>query len=288
MNEYSLHIADIIIIAAYLVFTFLLGLYFSKRASRSMDDFFVSGRSLPWWIVGTSMVATTFAADTPLVVSGLVAKGGVWKNWLWWNTGIGGIVALFLFARLWNRAGITTDAELIELRYDGKEATFLRAYRAVWFGIFQNLLIIAWVMKAMAKITVTIMGWEDGTLILGMQAETLAVLVLFCLTVFYTVLSGFWGVVATDFVQFIIAMAGSIYLAAVSVKTLGGMGSVKEKIAAGGWDAERVFDIIPSVMPVFETNDFTSFLALVLVVWAVMYNIDGGGYLAQRLFAARN
>lgn len=168
-----LHYIDVSIILAYLFFTFLIGVYFSRRASKNMDEFFVSGRCLPWWIVGTSMVATTFAADTPLAVSGLVAKGGIWKNWIWWNWGVGGIFAVFLFARLWNRAGITTDAELVELRYDGMAAACLRIYRAVWFGLFQNVLIIAWVMKAMSKIIVTIMGWDQTTIILGLNARYL-------------------------------------------------------------------------------------------------------------------
>jgi len=110
--------ADIMFIAAYLIITFGIGVLLSKRASRNTEEFFVSGRSLPWWIIGTSMVATTFAADTPLVVSGLIAKGGIFENWMWWQFGIGGIVTVFLFSKLWKRAGITTDAELIEFRYD--------------------------------------------------------------------------------------------------------------------------------------------------------------------------
>jgi Na+/proline symporter len=285
----NLHTIDILIICSYLVFTFLIGIYFSRRASKNMDEFFVSGRSLPWWIVGTSMVATTFAADTPLAVSGLVAKGGIWKNWLWWNTGMGAMVAVFLFARLWNRARITTDAELIELRYDGKAAAALRGYRAVWFGMFQNLIVIAWVMKAMSKIIVTIMGWEKGTvMIMGMDAEVFTMLVLFVLTVFYTALSGLWGVVATDFVQFIIAMAGSIYLAVMALHKLGGMDAVAEKITGHGFNIDQVLNIIPRLTPLTEFTPFTEFLVLILIIWWTLSNIDGGGYLAQRLFAAKN
>ncbi|MFC1586605.1 sodium:solute symporter family protein, partial [Fibrobacterota bacterium] len=284
----NLHPVDISIIALYLAFTFYIGIYFSRRAGKNMSEFFVAGRCLPWWVVGTSMVATTFAADTPLAVSGLVAKGGIWKNWMWWNWGIGGIFTVFLFSRLWHRAGITTDAELIELRYDGKPAVGLRIYRAVWFGLFQNLLIIAWVMKAMAKVTVTIMGWEAGTQIMGLDAEVIVVVVLFALTVIYTVLSGLWGVVTTDVVQFIIAMAGSIYLAVAAYVRLGGIGIIKEKIAAHGFEPGTVLEIIPRITPVTEFTPFTQFLVLVLVVWIVMYNVDGGGYLAQRLFAAKD
>ena len=156
MPLFDLHPLDLGIIIAYVLLTFCIGLYFSRRASRSTEEFFVSGRSLPWWIVGTSMVATTFAADTPLAVSGLTAKGGIFNNWIWLYYGIGGMFAGFLFAGLWNRTGVTTDAEFIELRYDGKAATGLRCYKAVWFGLFQNVLVLAWVMRAMAKIVLTI------------------------------------------------------------------------------------------------------------------------------------
>lgn len=283
-----LHYIDVSIILIYLLFTFLIGIYFSRRASKSMDEFFVSGRCLPWWIVGTSMVATTFAADTPLAVSGLVAKGGIWKNWIWWNWGVGGIFAVFLFARLWNRAGITTDAELVELRYDGMPAACLRIYRAIWFGLFQNLLIIAWVMKAMAKIIVTIMGWDQTTTIIGLNAEIFTVLVLFLLTVFYTTLSGLWGVVATDFIQFIIAMSGSIYLAVASFVKLGGIKEIRGRLTEGHFDIDSVLRIIPKVTPLNQAAPFTEFLVLVLIVWVVMYNVDGGGYIAQRLFAAKD
>ncbi|MBF0433720.1 MAG: sodium:proline symporter, partial [Fibrobacteria bacterium] len=284
----ALHTVDILIILSYLVFTFLIGVYFSRRASQNMDEFFVAGRSLPWWIVGTSMVATTFAADTPLAVSGLVAKQGIWWNWTWWNIGIGGIFTVFLFSKLWHRAGITTDAELVELRYDGKPAAGLRLYRAVWFGLFQNLLIIAWVMKAMAKVTMTIMGWDADTLIMGMQAEEVVVIGLFLLTVFYTVLSGLWGVVTTDVVQFVIAMGGSIYLAVKSYTHLGGFESIKQKLVMNEFDVDRILQIIPQITPVTEFSPFTKFLTLILIVWVVMYNVDGGGYLAQRLFAAKS
>ncbi len=279
---------DTVIIIAYIALTFGIGFYFSRRASRNTEEFFVSGRSLPWWIVGTSMVATTFAADTPLAVSGLVAKGGIFNNWLWWYWGIGGICAAFLFARLWNRTGVTTDAELIELRYDGKPATVLRCYKAVWFGLFQNVLVIAWVMRAMAKIIGTIAGWEEDETILGIDAEVAVVLFLFLLTVLYTILSGLWGVVATDVVQFCIAMVGSIYLAAAAWKKVGGFDGLKEKITANGFDTDRILRIIPETAPPGESTPFTGFLILIFIVWWADANIDGKGYIAQRLLAAKN
>jgi SSS family solute:Na+ symporter len=279
---------DIAIVVGYLAIVFGIGLLLSKRASRSTEEFFVSGRRLPWWIIGTSMVATTFAADTPLVVSGLVAQGGIYKNWLWWQYGIGGVVAVFLFVRLWKRAGITTDAELIELRYDGKSAAALRAYRATWFGLFQNVLVIAWVMKAMAKIVMVVMGWDETVSVLGMDAEVFIVLGLFFIAVAYTALSGLWGVVITDVLQFVLAMGASIYLAAAALQRIGGMNGLREGILAGGFDLDEVLRMIPRVASLAEANPFTEFLILIGIVWWASYSIDGGGYLAQRLFAAKN
>jgi SSS family solute:Na+ symporter len=279
---------DVAVVVVYLVLVFGIGLLLSKRASRNTEEFFVSGRRLPWWILGTSMVATTFAADTPLVVSGLVAQGGIYKNWLWWQYGIGGVVAVFLFVRLWRRAGITTDAELIELRYDGKSAAGLRAYRATWFGFFQNVLVIAWVMKAMAKIILVVMGWDDAATIVGMNAEVFTVLVLFLIAVAYTALSGLWGVVITDVVQFLLAMGASIYLAVVALNRFGGMKGVREGLVEHGFDLGETLRMIPAAASLTEANPFTEFLLLIGVVWWASYSIDGGGYIAQRLFAAKN
>jgi Na+/proline symporter len=279
---------DVVIILAYLVSSFAVGLLLAKRARRSTEDYFVSGRSLPWWLVGTSMVATTFAADTPLVVSGLVARGGIWQNWLWWQWGIGGIVTVFLFAGLWHRARITTDAELIELRYDGRPAAVLRCYRVIWFGILQNILIIAWVMKAMVKIVVVVMGWDESRTIMGMEAESFTVLALFAVTVVYTTISGLWGVVITDFFQFVLAMGGCIATAALAFRAAGGWGPIRESIATHGFSVADTFRMIPAAAPLAEASPFLEFLILVLVVWWASYTIDGGGYLAQRLFAAKN
>ncbi|MBN2185070.1 MAG: Na+:solute symporter [Candidatus Krumholzibacteriota bacterium] len=279
---------DFFVLALYIAVIFSAGVLLSKRASRSTEEFFVSGRSLPWWIIGTSMVATTFAADTPIVVSGLVAKGGIFKNWIWWYWGIAATVTVFLFARLWKRAGITTDAELIELRYDGKPAAALRFYRAAWFGVFQNVLVIAWVMKAMAKILLVVTGWDSATLILGVNAEVFTVLILFVTAVAYTAMSGLWGVVMTDLLQFALAMGGSIYLAVISFRKLGGMAGITERLAGLGIDTGQVLQIIPERAPLFTANPFTEFLILILVVWWASYSVDGGGYLSQRLFAARD
>jgi len=291
LSFFNLHPVDLAIVIAYILLTFAIGLYFSRRASRSTEEFFVSGRSLPWWIVGTSMVATTFAADTPLAVSGLTAKGGIFNNWIWLWFGISGVCGAFLFARLWNRTGVTTDAEFIELRYDGRPATALRCYKAIWFGFFQNVLVIAWVMRAMAKIIVTITGWDAETTLLGMDAEVAVVLFLFLLTVFYTILSGLWGVVATDVVQFCIAMAGSIYLAVAAWSKVGGLDKLEQKISDKNFDfdTDQLFRIIPEAT--FGDDGFTpftQFLVFVFVIWWADSGVDGRGYIAQRLLAAKN
>ncbi|MDD4856620.1 MAG: Na+:solute symporter [Candidatus Krumholzibacteria bacterium] len=288
MARVHLTLLDIFIIVLYLVVSFLVGVILSKRARSSTEEYFVSGRSLPWWLIGTSMVATTFAADTPLVVSGLVAKGGIWQNWLWWQWGIGGIVTVFLFSHLWHRARITTDAEFVEFRYDGKPAAILRCYRAIWFGVLQNVLIIAWVMRAMVKIIVVTMGWDSTQMILGMDAESFTVLVLFVITGVYTTISGLWGVVITDFFQFVLAMGGCILTAALAFRSIGGWGPIRDRIAANGFSLDDTFRIIPKAASITAANPFTEFLILVLVVWWATYTVDGGGYLAQRLFAAKN
>src|SRR5213592_2717336 len=149
---------DWIIVAAYFVASAVTGVYYARRAGSNLEEFFLSGRDLPWWLAGTSMVATTFAADTPLAVTELVAKNGIAGNWLWWNFVFGGMLTVFFFARLWRRAGIMTDVELVELRYSGKAAAFLRGFRALYLGLFINCVILGWVNKAMESILVGMFG----------------------------------------------------------------------------------------------------------------------------------
>src|SRR6202046_556615 len=149
---------DWLVIAAYLLFNLLIGLYYRSKASGSTEDFFVSGRNVSWWLAGTSMVATTFAADTPLFVCGLVAKQGISGNWIWWSQCLSGMMTVFFFARYWRRAGILTDVEFVELRYEGKAAAFLRGFRAIYLGGLMNCLILGWVIKAMISITTVLLG----------------------------------------------------------------------------------------------------------------------------------
>src|SRR5712672_1890501 len=157
----TLTLLDWAVILGYLLSMLLLGLFFRRRSSRRTEDYFVSGRAVTWWLAGTSMVATTFAADTPLVVTGLVYTQGIAGNWLWWSFLPSGMMTVFLFARLWRRSGLLTDVQFAEMRYSGKPAAFLRGFRAVYLGLLMNCLILGWVTKAMVNIISTSMGISD-------------------------------------------------------------------------------------------------------------------------------
>ena len=158
-----LSLADWLVIAAYFSFTLIQGLYFRRRSGRSTADYFVSGRRAAWWLIGTSMVATTFAADTPLVVTGLVYRNGIAGNWIWWSMLPAGMMTVFLFARLWVRAGLLTDVEFAEVRYAGKPAAFLRGFRAMYLGLLVNCVILGWVTKAMTTIVSVVLGVNERT-----------------------------------------------------------------------------------------------------------------------------
>src|SRR5881396_4073444 len=192
----KLSLLDWSVIAAYFLFNLGIGLYYSRRASGSTSEFFLSGRDVPWWLAGTSMVATTFAADTPLVVTGFVARNGIAGNWLWWCFVASGMLTVFFYARLWRRAGVMTDVEFAEIRYAGKPAAFLRGFRALYLGILINCIILGWVNLAMVKILGLIFG-------IGKFEALLIVLGLIALTSFISTLSGLWGVLVTDMVQFV-------------------------------------------------------------------------------------
>jgi Na+/proline symporter len=206
-------LSDWLIILLYFAISAAIGLAYVRKASQSLDEYFVSGRALPWWLAGTSMVATTFSADTPLVVAGLVARFGVAGNWLWWNGAISGILTVFFFARLWRRAGVLTDLEFAELRYGGKPAAALRGFRALYLALPINLIIMGWVTRAMVtvlQISLNINPWK-------------AAILLFAITAGYTIFSGLWGVVVTDTFQFVVKMGGVIVLAIYAVNSVGGL-----------------------------------------------------------------
>ncbi len=218
----QLPILDWIIITAYLIFSITVGICFSKRALKSVDEYFVSGRVLPWWLAGMSMVASAFAIDTPLGITGLVAKDGIPGVWYAWSFVLGGAGALgaFIFAPLLRRSQIITTAELIELRYDGKPAAFLRGFKGVYFGIFANAITLGWIIKAVWTVSEVVVPGSDPDLLL------FAVLLF---TLIYTAMSGLWGIAATDFLQFLIGSAGSVILAVFVWNHIGGM----ENLIAG-------------------------------------------------------
>lgn len=234
-----LELIDWAVIVAYCVASLGIGFRFSSRAGENTSEFFLAGRKLPWWIAGTSMVATTFAADTPLAVSGLVRKGGIYENWFWWSALMGGMLCVFFYARLWRRARVVTDVEFIELRYKGPSAAVLRGFMAVYGGVISNCIVMGWVMLAMSKIATTALGWPveipinlAGTnVVLPGKAALLAILVIVTLT--YTMMSGLWGVVMTDIVQFTLAMIGAISLAVLAVHRSGGAGRDDRRRACG-------------------------------------------------------
>ncbi len=271
---------DWLFIGAYFLLALGVGLYFAGRAGKNITEYFTSGRSLPWWLAGTSMVATTFAADTPLAVTELVATHGIAGNWLWWNMVMSGLLTVFLFARLWRRAEILTDVEFTELRYSGKPAAVLRGFRALYLAIPINLIILGWVTLAMVKIIELSIGVDKW------MAVGICVLV----TLLYSGLSGLWGVVVTDFLQFIIAMGGSLVLAFFAADAVGGIAGLQERLAQLYGADHRVLALTPQIgsawMPV------SAFLVYLAVNWwAAWYpgaEPGGGGYVAQRMFSTKN
>ncbi len=283
----TLSALDWSVIAGYFLLSLLVGLYYTRRAGSNISEYFLSGRDLPWWLAGTSMVATTFAADTPLAVTEMVARNGVAGNWLWWAMLPSGMLTVFFFARLWRRAEVMTDVEFAELRYSGRPAAFLRGFRAIYLGLGVNLIIMGWVNLGMAKVL-------SGTLGIGKwQALT------FCLgiTFLYSILSGLWGVVVTDAVQFVIAMGGSIALAYFGVKAAGGLDALYAGLAAakpaGSTEAfgPSVVSLLPDGSAAWMLPLMTLAVYLCVNWWASWYpgaEPGGGGYVAQRIFSTRN
>lgn len=288
----SLGFLDFAILAGYFVMTIAVGLFFARRAKRSMLDYFLSARSMPWWIAGTAMVATTFSADTPLAVTEMVAKNGIAGNWLWWSMLASGMLTVFFFARLWRRAAVVTDVELAELRYSGKPAAFLRGFRAAYLGLVINIIIMGWVNLGMAKVLGGMLGISKWT----------ALSICLLLTFLYTVMAGYWGVASANGFQYLFEMGGAILLAFVSVAAVGGIEAMKTGLPAAHpafsepgttfGSAGAVLSILPAwnagawALPVIT-------LATLLGVswWASWYpgaEPGGGGYIAQNMLACRD
>lgn len=278
---------DWLIIIAYLIISVLIGLYFKNKAEQNLESFFLGGRNLPWWLAGLSMVATTFAADTPLAVTELVGKNGISGNWLWWNMLIGGMLTTFFFARLWRRAQVLTELEFIYIRYGGKPAALLRKFKAAYLGLFVNTLIIAWVNLAMMSILEVFFDIQGLNLYL-------AVFGLMALAVLYSTLSGLWGVSVTDAVQFFLAMAGSVILAFLVIASpeIGGLSGLVEKLPPESLNFFPTVGTINEISPNVLLISFASFVAYGAIQWWASWypgaEPGGGGYIAQRMMSTKN
>jgi len=275
---------DWLIIVIYLLVSLSIGLFYIRKAGEGgITSYFVSGRKLPWWVLGTSMVATTFAADTPLAVTGWVRTEGIWKNWFWWNYIFSHVFIVFVFSKLWRRAEVITDNELIELRYSGKPAAFLRGFKAFYFSTVFNFIVMGWVISAMAKFFKVFFGFDTS----------IAIIICVIIALTYTMLSGLWGVVVTDFMQYIIALAGTIILAVVVINSpqIGGYSGFVDKVQQ--LPKENLAFFItpgndPSMQNGFLSSNFFTFLIFFTVVWWSSHNADGGGYFIQRISSAKN
>ena len=286
----QLTLIDWMAIAAYFLLNILIGLYYRKRATGSTEDYFASGRNASWWLAGTSMVATTFAADTPLAVTGIVASYGIAGNWLWWSMLMSGMLTVFFYARLWRRAGVLTDVEFAEIRYGGRPAAFLRGFRALYLGIPINCIMMGWVNLAMVKILMLIFSIT--------KIEALMIVFgIMLVTALISTLSGLWGVLVTDLFQFVLKMGMVIVLAYFAVQAVGGMGALKVKLAlldaskqAESGGSGSVLSFLPDIgsawMPMI-----TFFVYIAVNWWATWYpgaEPGGGGYIAQRIFCAKD
>jgi solute:Na+ symporter, SSS family len=317
-----LNATDWMVISAYLLLNLLISIYYRRRSAGSTEEFFVSGRNVSWWLAGTSMVATTFAADTPLLVAGLVAKNGISGNWLWWSQCLCGMMTVFFFARYWRRSEMLTDVEFVELRYEGRPAAFLRGFRAVYLGALMNCLILGWVIKAMISIITVLLGdviAQGRALQVGFSSHKLiaytlgtpdhtalliCILLLMPFTGLYTFIGGLWGVLVTDLFQFALKMSMIIVLAWIAVAKVGGMTLLRIQLShvdaaarASGQSTGPILSFFPSfhlgwttdAMWTLPVTTFVLFLAVQW--WASWYpgsEPGGGGYVAQRMFSAKN
>ena len=266
---------DIIIIICYGIITFVLGIWFTKRAGKSMEEYFVAGRSLPWYVIAISLAVTWFGTDAPLAVASFVRKDGIFGNWLWWYEAIGLMVMVFFFAKLWRRSNVLTDAEFIELRYSGKPASLLRGFTAIYHGVLRNCIVMGWVMLAMMKFSQVLLGWDP----------LFTLMICIVLAVFYTFASGLWGVVFTDLFQFVIGFIGSIILAGIILAEYGGISGMTEIIRSLDDAPQGILDTWPQKSNLTPL-EFSSYMCLIFFLWA--RSCQGDGYIAQRLFAAKN
>ncbi len=268
------------VVILYFILATGVGVSLARRGGRSLSDYFVGGRALPWWLAGTSMVATTFAADTPLAVTELVVQYGVAGNWLWWNMVMSGILTVFFYARLWRRAGVLTDVEFTELRYGGRPAAILRGFRAGYLAVPVNLIVMGWVNLAMVEIASTALDIPRLS----------ALLVCFFLASGYAMLSGLWGVVVTDLFQFWLAVVGAVVLAIFAMNAVGGLTGLEAGLTEVYGSSEQALALLPA-QGVGWMPAITFAVYLGMNWWASWYpgaEPGGGGYIAQRIFSARS
>ncbi len=272
----KLYFIDWAIISGFFLVSLAIGFYASRSARKGFSEFFLSGRNMPWWLLGISMVATTFSADTPNLVTDIVRKNGIAGNWVWWAFLLTGMLTTFVYASLWRRSGIATDLEFYELRYSGKGARFLRAFRAIYLGVFFNSMIMATVLLAGIKLGAVFLGFS------AFQSISLIAVV----TLIYSMLGGFRGVILTDFFQFFLAMIGAIYTANIAINQTG-LGSVSALLSD-----PKVVDST-AFLPDFSNWESAMLLFVIPIAiqwWSVWYpgsEPGGGGYVAQRILAAR-
>jgi Na+/proline symporter len=281
---------DWAIVAAYFLINIVVGVAYRRRAGSNLSEYFLSGRNVPWWLAGTSMVATTFAADTPLAVTGMVARNGIAGNWLWWNLLASGMLTVFFYARLWRRSGVMTDIELTELRYSGRPAALLRGFRALYLGLPINCIVLGWVNLAMVKILQLILG-------IGKLEAVVLVVALIGVTAVISSLGGLWGVLVTDAIQFVIKMGMVIVLAVVAVHAVGGIGAMKAKLAAidvargaGTPGKGSILSFVPDLESAWMPM-ITFFVYVSVTWWASWYpgsEPGGGGYVAQRMLSSKD
>ena len=282
----QLALVDWIVIGLYFAFSLGIGLYYRRKATKSVSDFFVSGRNVTWWLAGTSMVATTFASDTPLAVTGLVARNGIAGNWIWWSMAFSGMLTVFFYARLWRRAGVLTDVEFAEIRYSGAAARFLRGFRAFYLGLPINLIIMGWVNLALVKILMLILGVNK------FQALLITIGVMF-ITAAISTLAGLWGVLVTDLFQFVLIMIMVIVLAFFAISNSGGMGSVVSAVRAVETTGQASGSLL-SFLPALDSTwmPLLTFLVYIAVNWWASWypgaEPGGGGYIVQRILSAKN
>ncbi|PKP52034.1 MAG: Na+:solute symporter [Bacteroidetes bacterium HGW-Bacteroidetes-1] len=272
----NLNITDWTIVILFFIILITIGIWSSRNAGKSYNEFFLSGRNMPWWLLGISMVATTFSCDTPNLVTDIVRQNGVAGNWVWWAFLLTGMLTVFVYAKLWNRSKVMTDLEFYEIRYSGKMAAFLRGFRAIYLGAFFNIMVIASVSIALIKISGVMLGWSPAT----------TLIIAAVIVVFYSALGGLRSILFTDFFQFSLAMIGAIGAAIILTKT--------ETAGLSSLFADPVVADKLSLIPNLSNTDMVvSLLVIPIAVqwWSVWYpgaEPGGGGYIAQRMLSAKN